>query len=128
MLGSADHGRFVTSHAWDALPVWLNVTDFDIVILNLTPFLADPDLVKRVDAKRLPAWEQFARLLFSENSEIIAIGWAEVAPIGRLGFVMSDWLPHVPVFQLEPGESIRNVAPEYKFYFRHVRRWAYSRR
>src|SRR4051794_23054802 len=38
VLGSTNHTKLVTAYEWDKLPRNLNVSDFETVILNFTPF------------------------------------------------------------------------------------------
>ncbi len=72
VLGSAPHARSVTTYTWDNLPQYLNVADYDVVILNLIPLLNE-ELARGLKLETLPSWEQFVRLLFSDDSEIIVI-------------------------------------------------------
>ena len=124
VLGSEPHARSVTAYSWEDFPPQLNVADYDVVILNLTPFSAkEPG--PRGNLHTLLSWQQFARLLFSEGSEVIAIG----VPTTRLGSgtntTVSWWLPYVPDTVLDSGEEIREVEPAFGFYFSYVRRWSF---
>jgi hypothetical protein len=124
VLGSANHTKLVTAYDWDKLPKNLNVSDFDTVILNFTPFQAS-DFAESVNVDLVPAWRQFARLIFSADSEVIAIG----SPNFRLGsnpYILSDWwLPVDPLFVYETGHAIREVADGFAFYFAVVRSWTF---
>lgn len=73
VLGSDGHGRGVTAYPWDKLPDGLNVADHDVVVLNFAAF-DDRTLAHGFPKERLPSEESLARLVFSPNSEIIAIG------------------------------------------------------
>lgn len=126
VLGSAPHTRLVHAYTWDKLPSDLNVADYDVVILNLVPCL-DEQFARQMNPDRLPSWQQFARLLFSKDSEVIFIG----IPPGRR--ILSDspfmnlpsWLPITPAFIFESGETVQDTEPEFDYYFRHVRRWSF---
>ena len=122
VLGSAPHTRLVRAYTWDDLPGDLNVADYDVVILNLVPFL-DEQFARQMDLDMLPSWQQFARLLFSQDSEIITIGVPGLH-IGTNPYrVIPWWLPAFPVFDFESGEEIRDIEPEFAYYIEHMRRW-----
>lgn len=76
VLGSAPHSRLVTAYTWDNLPEDLNVADHDVVILNFVP-LIDETFARSIDVARLPPFDQFARLLFSQEGEVVAVGLPE---------------------------------------------------
>lgn len=132
VLGSSPHTRLVDAYAWDKLPRQINVADYDVVILNFVPFL-DKELAQGIQLDNLPSLEQFIRLIFSEGSEIIAIGvpgiriGPEPAQLRRIpleGFwSIAWWLPLFPDHKHEAGEEIRNIEPEFAYYFQYVRRW-----
>lgn len=84
VLGSAPHTKTITAYTWDNLPKGINVADYDIVILNLVPFL-EKQFAQRMKVETLPRNEQFTRLLFSCGSEIIAIG-DPLTPFGNQSF------------------------------------------
>ncbi|MGD2165641.1 MAG: hypothetical protein PVH50_08930 [Anaerolineae bacterium] len=122
VLGSAPHSRFVTTYCWDSLPEDLNVADYDLVILNLVPLLKR-GFAKSINLKTLPSSRSFSRLLFSEGSEIVAIGTPGLK-IGDNPYRDNTWwLPITPKSVWDGGEAIRNVDPAFEFYFRHVRNW-----
>ncbi len=52
VLGSAPHTRLVTAYTWDNLPKYLNVADYDVVILNLEPLL-DEKLARGFNLEKL---------------------------------------------------------------------------
>ncbi|MCP4359630.1 MAG: hypothetical protein GY796_16610 [Chloroflexi bacterium] len=74
VLGSSPHTHLVTAYSWDKLPSNLNVANYDVVILNLVPFAEDENLARGINLNLLPSRNQFGKLLFSEGSEIIALG------------------------------------------------------
>jgi hypothetical protein len=125
VLGSAPHTRRVTAYTWDNLPKPLNVADYDVVIINLEP-LSDKELAGSVNPETLPSIEQFARLLFSHESEIIIIGYPEIMIGGKSSQVPATWwLPSFPRFVYDPGDAIRDVEPEFSYYFQYVREWSF---
>jgi len=125
VLGSAPHTRLVTAYTWDNLPKALNVADYDVAILNLEP-LWDKELAGSVNPETLPSIEQFARLLFSHESEIIIIGYPEIRIGGKSSNVPATWwFPIFPRFVCDPGDAIRDVDPEFTYYFQYVREWSF---
>jgi hypothetical protein len=125
VLGSAPHTRLVTAYTWDNLPKLLNVADYDVAILNLEP-LWDKELAGSVKPEMLPSIEQFARLLFSHESEIIIIGYPEIRIGGKSSNVPATWwFPIFPRFVYDPGDAIRDVDPEFTYYFQYVREWSF---
>lgn len=119
VLGSEPHTRLVTAHKWDNLPRDLNVADYDVVILNLVPF-SEEGLAQGVNLDTLPSLQQFTRLLFSKDSEIIAIGYPGIE-LGRDQHMRVPWwLPITPQFTRESVEVIRDIRPEFEYYFQHV--------
>lgn len=121
VLGAELHTHSVTSYAWNDLPERLNVTDYDVVILNLTTFLDQQNL--GITPERLPSWQQLARLLFSQNTEIICIGIPGIEASNSLYQSTTWWLPVTPDFEFTTGEAIEAIKPEFSYYFQHVRRW-----
>lgn len=122
VLGSRVLSPQVDSYLWNGIPTNLNVADFDAVLLNFHP-LKDPDFASSIDIETIPPFQQFARLLFSPASQIIAIG----SPFFRIGnnpYIFSTWwLPVSPHFLEETGDTVELKAPDYSTYFGHVRRW-----
>jgi hypothetical protein len=122
ILGSANHSKLVTAYEWHKLPSKLNVSDFDTLILDLSPF-QDREYARSIDVKLLPSWQQFARHVFSNDSEVIAIGSPRFV-LGTHPFVEATWwLPLEFECVYETGEDIREISPDFSFYFAHVRRW-----
>lgn len=121
-------GRSVTSFAWDHLPPDLNVADYDTVILDFTPWVVDRRLAEGLVVDSLPTTQQFARLLFSEGGEVVAIG----VPDARAGGgpdgpyqTATWWLPAFPPLVVESGEAIRVVDEAFGFYFDAVKRYGF---
>lgn len=123
VLGSAPHTKQISAYTWDRLPKYLNVADYDVVILNLEPLL-DKHFAASLNIETLPSWEQFARLVFSHASELIIIGMP-IIQIGNNPYTnISEWLPPLlPQFIVDSGEEIRNIDSEFAYYFKYVRRW-----
>ena len=122
VLGSDLHYPGITSYAWSGLPCQLNVTDYDVVILNLVSFL-EQQADAGIRPERLPPWQQLARLLFSASSEIICIGIPDMDTGNRLYSSMTWWMPVMPEFVLHGGEVMQQVKDDYAYYFDQVRRW-----
>lgn len=142
VLGQVLQTRVVTSYSWDSLPRNLNVADYDSVILDFVSFIEDRKLAGGINLELLPTREQFGRLIFSEESEVIAIG----VPNTEIGFedpedddsagivrrlpfyagtFVTWWLPAFPRIISESGEEIRDIDQEFEYYFRHVQQWSY---
>src|SRR6266480_2359646 len=131
ILGSEGYGRPVRSHGWSSLPVDLNVADYDTLILDFTgveeypvPVILNP-----------PPLEQFARLIFSEGSLVIAIGSPdrEIQMMRRGEPGVSDaattwWMPFDLAVIREGGEAIESVEDEWTFWFERLDRyeWYFS--
>lgn len=122
VLGSAPHTRLVTAYTWDNLPEYLNVADYDVVILNLEPFL-NQEFARAINLDTLPSVQQFARLLFSQGSEVIVIGFPAIQLGSNPYTSVTWWLPIIPKFIYDSGEEIRDIQPEFAYYFRQVRHW-----
>lgn len=73
VLGSTHSVPTITSYSWNYIPPSLNVADYDTLILNFAPFEI-PTIASSINIDTIPSFQQFARLLFSPNSEIIVIG------------------------------------------------------
>jgi hypothetical protein len=128
VLGSEGHGRNVRAFFWMSVPETLNVADYDVVILNFGRV--------STSSEHLPSAEQFARLLFSENSAVIAFGdpmqsfvrmepmYGRMEPVERYRPV-TWWLPVELPAKLEGGEAIRNVDSEWTFWFDNVRKYSW---
>lgn len=124
VLGSANHTRLVKAYEWHNLPPDLNVSDYDTIILNLAPF-QDREFAKNTSTNQVPSWQQFARQIFSQGSEIIVIGSPNFG-IGSSSYLPSTWwLPIEPAFVYEAGVDIREVQAEFAYYFEIVRGWSF---
>ncbi len=123
-MGSSSHTKLVNAYEWDNLPTNLNVSDFDTLILNFVPF-QDEEYANDMNIDLMPSWWQFARHVFSNGSEIIVIGSTNFT-LGRNPYLPSTWwLPVEPKFIYETGEDIREIKPDFAFYFNLVRRWSF---
>jgi hypothetical protein len=123
VLGSAPHTRLVTAYTWDNCPEDLNVADYDVVILNLVPF-RDDQSVRDAHPLMLIPWSAFARLVLNDRSEVVVIGMPILETAQRV-YRFTDWLPSVPECVLDCGRTIREVNPEYAYYFDHVKSWCF---
>lgn len=74
VLGSQNHGRGVRAHEWHRIPAGLNVADYDAVILNFVPLAEEEALHKNISLAHVPSLDQFVRLLFTDDSIVIAFG------------------------------------------------------
>jgi hypothetical protein len=131
ILGSDGYGRPVRSHAWSSLPSDLNVADYDTLILDFTGVEGYPASV----ILNPPPLEQFARLIFSEGSLVIAIGSPdrEIQMMRRGEQNMSNvtttwWMPFDLAVVREGGQTIENVEDEWGFWFERLDRyeWYFS--
>ena len=124
VLGTLIPSPDVRSARWDNIPTGLNVADYDTVILDFSPF-EHAATAQSINIDTLPPYPQFARLLFTESSEIIVIG----RPFFRLGrnpFLQATWfLPVEPDFLDEPGETLEVADPQYSDYLRQVASWSF---
>jgi hypothetical protein len=102
----------------------LNVADYDLVILNFARVSAS--------SEHLPSPEQFARLIFSEGSAVIAFGdpaqnfvGLTASPFGRdkveTHRPVTWWLPVKLPVKREGGQVIRDVNSDWSFWFDNVR-------
>ena len=124
VLGSSNHTKLITAYEWDKLPTKLTVSDFDTVVLNFTPF-QDENFAKHINIDLMPNWQQFARHLFSKDSEIIAIGSPQFL-LGNNPYLPSTWwLPVELNFIYENGVEIRKIDPIFEFYFAFVNNWSF---
>lgn len=74
VLGQIVQLEGVESYFWSGLPQNLNVADYDTVILDFSPLIPESDFVTNFPLDQLPPTEDFARLMFSAGSTIVAIG------------------------------------------------------
>jgi hypothetical protein len=124
VLGSAPHPG-ADAFRWDDVPLGLSVADYDTVLLNLS--LTSDGVIADTSGGRVPSMSQFARFLFSKGSEVVAIG----NPSGYLrihnGTAINAtwWLPVSFDANQETGVGIHDIDPEWAYYFRNVRRWAF---
>src|SRR5690242_15338479 len=75
VLGSQEYGRSVTAYKWTEIPKTLNLSDFDLLILDfVTDFFTDSGTPVTPLGINLPEAENFYRLLFRKQSIVFAIG------------------------------------------------------
>jgi hypothetical protein len=131
VLGATGFPLVVKAYAWDRVPENLNVADFDVVVLDLTPFEDNEQLRAGVQLGRLPTTDRFARLIFS-GAEIVCIGsltttlartraWAD-GSVHRVGETRVDWWLPVVLDVVEESAEIRDVDPLWSEYFELVKR------
>lgn len=124
VLGDDLQRSDLTSYKWGDCPENLNVSDFDVVILDLVP-LTDknpPELPHRSP----PRPHQFYRLLFSERSEVVLLG----SPKARLRYdnrhiKIRNYLPYQFGYTEEKGGQIDIIDDEFSFYFDKVSQYDY---
>ena len=124
VVGSTGHGRQVKAYPWDELSQDVNIGDFDIVILNFAAFY-DKALAAGLPLDRLPSRKVMARVLFSPNTEIIAIGDPRTV-IGdeRSTHYRADyWLPYRLGIENDSGTSYTVLAEQWQPYFHGLSRW-----
>jgi hypothetical protein len=127
VIGSDGHGRSVEARKWDKLGTGINVADFDVVILNFAAFETDPQLAEAFPLDLLPKIEAMTRLLFSEGSEVIAIG-DPAALIGPTPLpatyderLRADyWLPYEISTEENSGSTFNVVEEDWRFHFENV--------
>ncbi len=121
VIGSGPHSRLVTAYKWHELPLFLNIADYDIVILNFVP-LIQQKYAAEINFKLLPKVEQFAQLIFSNQSEVIAIG-LPYTTIGNNILSADWWLPIQLNIVEDIGEQIRDIDPQFDYYLHQVDQW-----
>lgn len=122
VLGSSDHGA-ATAYDWPAIPDDLSVADFDIVLIDLESCsLEDLEVSATALSDR---WQQFARLFFSSQSEVIVIGSPIRTVPNGVGVSAARWLPSFPACRAESGTVISNVDPEFSYYFSNISSYKY---
>ncbi|ACK69826.1 hypothetical protein PCC7424_1382 [Gloeothece citriformis PCC 7424] len=134
VLGSDLSTKLVTSYPWDKLPEGLNVADYDVVIVNFID-LYEPEYSNLVELDKLPARSDFYHLLFSNNSEIIFLGYPVTINQKKMSsnnysyyyatFYWEKWLPLMPKFILNKGESIKIIQPNFDYYFKNIKCYCY---
>jgi hypothetical protein len=124
VLGSTVDAPGVRAYRWDRLPPALNVADYEVAILNFTPF-EDPALAEGFNLDLLPDEKRFAQLLFSDGSEIIAIGNPslrigprdEMTPLHDPSVSVQWWLPIWTRITTDAGQAFSPKDEGWRFYF-----------
>jgi hypothetical protein len=129
VLGSDGHGRAVEERPWEKLGEVFNVADYNVVILNFAAFGASRALAEGFPVDRLPERQAMTRLLFSEHSEVIAIGDPATLigppppPLGSQQPYVDTreradyWLPSVIETEDNEGATYSVIEEEWEFYF-----------
>jgi hypothetical protein len=126
ILGSRGHGQNLEEYLWNDIPDTLNVADYQTIIMDYT-ILNLPDVAKTAVLHNNLRDYQFAKFLFSPNSEIVIIG----SPKFSFPFMQNQswpatyWLPKYPLFDYETGDSINLIDPSFEYYMNHVETWSY---
>jgi hypothetical protein len=119
VLGSTDHPAAVTAYSWAGLPRFINVTDFDVVIVNAAS-VAEGDRLDPAHDKR-PQIEQIGRLWFAGGTEIIVITSVvnddEIDPL--------YWCPLRVERDPEPGTVIQDIHPDWAWYLDRLRAYGH---
>jgi hypothetical protein len=118
VLGSSGYPKAVAAYAWDALPDDLNVSDYEVIVLDITA-LATEDFQDETASPRLPERAQLGRAIFG-GSTVIAIGEPWQVLTAHQGAY--DWLPVLPGYVREHGATVNVVADGLEGYFDGVRR------
>lgn len=127
VIGSDGHGRSVEGRKWDKLGTGVKVADFDVVILDFSAFESDKGLAEGFPLNLLPKTEDLTRLLFSEGSEVIAIG----DPATLIGppppaatydeRLRADyWLPHEIITEENSGATFKVTDEDWGFHFANL--------
>ena len=133
VLGSRPSTRAVTSFGWEELPGGLNIADYEKVIFDLAPIVADHSVAERVDQDALPKPAQVMRLLNSPDGELVVMGgtpgtplWGEWHGSGSSIIPMESLFPSLPQFEInERGEHIVDVDADFSWYLEQVTRWTW---
>jgi hypothetical protein len=124
VLGSAPHAG-VDCFKWDDIPPNISLADYETIIINL---VRDEETSGSVSGGRpLPSARQFARQLFSQDSEIFVIGNPTTNLASRSGQYAYGtwWVPLAPEIHLESGSVFEVVDSKFDYYFRHVSEWSF---
>jgi len=126
VLGSEPHSRLVTAYNWHEIPLYLNVADYDIVIFNLVSLIEKSHIAK-IDFKLIPKPDQLGRFLFSDNSELVIIGYPGIqVQLDANSFMPVDWwLPIELRVIKETGKQITKINPSFRYYFDQVEEWRF---
>lgn len=116
VVGSTCDAEGVDAYEWEAFHEDVNLPDYEVILINLSPLGSDDYLLDNVRPL-----DSFVRFLKSRDTEAIIIGM----PGSRSTFqrFLETWLPDSPTVILESGGAIRSVSREFAFYFAHVKRW-----
>lgn len=124
VLGSSPH-QGAESFDWNSIPQGVSVADYHAVIMNLVA--AEEESAGLAAGATLPSPAQFARQLFSPDSEIIVIGSPLTNLSGTPGqFVPSTWwLPINLDAQAERGSAVQETDETVEYFMRHVSEWSF---
>ena len=121
VIGAHCQGKNVDSCDWENIFEDLNLTDYNVIIFDLVSLRKKHPF--GVDDWQLPSLsEQFAKFLFTPDSEAIIIGQADTRYTNTSTFI-EYWLGEFPAFQILSGATIRQISGEFAFYFQHVKQW-----
>jgi len=115
VLGHRLETRAVESYPWYARPKDLNVTDFDILIVDLTPFQGGGVGIAALD---IPS-DQFRRFLIRPDARLFVIGSINPPTTGTLELGLTRLGSPVEIdMRVEIGEVLRNVDSKLEGYFK----------
>lgn len=122
ILGANSPTRSAEGWLWHEVPAHTNVADYDIVLLVLRDLLRE-DYAASLDVDSLPSRDQFARLIFSQATEVVFIGepWAVLGGAKYRPYMpISRYLPVLFEWTTERSESIEVVNSDLRFFFQDV--------
>lgn len=127
VIGVIPSTRLVEAYLWDRIPSNLNVADYDIVIVHLGP-LQDDTLRQGLNLDRIPTPQQFARLIFSDRSEVYFIGDPGIVLAGRNNGAyrpIAYYLPKTFAHRSEISNNIEVCDSRFSVYFEQVAHTTY---
>lgn len=126
VLGSELNMRELNSFSWGNIPDSVNITDYDVVVLDLVP-LEDEDFADSLTTDQAPSRQQFVRHIWGTDSLTYLIG----RPDSRIGnpsvgcLPVQRLLPYCFDIRYEKGIAVREVKEDLTPYFDVVTEWSW---